>query len=172
MKVPKSIEKYVEKHFRRSLSKEERTAMLKRHPKPDTNAAAPPKLDSFVADFAGKKLDKARDSQLAKIQGAMLYAANPLTNLWADLIEQGLVQDSQAAIHVANVLEIIQRSLVLLGNANSLISETRRENALESIHPSLKKYGKGEFTKAKADLFGEEFKDTLVKKVEADSALS
>ena len=31
----------------------------------------PPKLDSFVA---GKKLDKARDSQLAKIQGCMRQA--------------------------------------------------------------------------------------------------
>lgn len=172
VKVPRTIEKYIDRHFRRSLSKEERTAMLKRHPKPDVEAALPPKLDSFVADFAGKKLDKGRDSQLAKIQGAMLYAAGPLTNLWADLIEQGLANDSDAAIHVSDVLETIQRSLVLLGNANSLLSETRREIALESIHPSLKKYGKGEFAKAKADLFGQEFKDTLVKKVEADSALS
>lgn len=172
VKVPRPIEKYFDKHFRRSLSKEERTAMLKRHPKPDIDAAVPPKLDSFVADFAGKKLDKARDSQLSKIQGAMLYAASPLTNLWADLIEQGLVNDPEAAIHVSDVLEIVQRSLVLLGNANSLISETRRESALESIHPSLRKYGKGEFTNAKADLFGQDFKETLVKKVEADSALS
>ena len=172
-KVPKTIEKYIDKHFRRSLSKEERTAMLRRHPKPDVEAALPPKLDGFVADFAGKKLDKARDSQLAKIQGAMLYAASLLTNLWADLIEQGLSNDAEAAaIHVSDILDTIQRSLVLLGNANSLISETRREIALESIHPSLKKYGKGAFIKAKADLFGEEFKDTLVKKVEADSALS
>lgn len=172
MKVPRTVEKYIDKHFRRSLSKEERTAMLKRHPKPDIEAAIPPKLDSFIADFAGKKLDKARDSQLTKIQGAMLYVASPLTNLWAELIEQGLTNDPEAAIHVSDVLEIIQRALVLLGNANSLISETRREIALESVHPSLKKYGKGEFTKAKADLFGQEFKDTLVKKVEADSALS
>ena len=169
VKVPRPIEKYFDKHFRRSLSKEERTAMLKRHPKPDVDAAVPPKLDSFAADFA---LDKARDSQLSKIQGAMLYTASPLTNLWAELIEQGLANDPEAAIHVSDVLEIVQRSLVLLGNANSLISETRRENALESIHPSLRKYGKGEFTKAKADLFGQDFKETLVKKVEADSALS
>ena len=42
----------------------------------------PPKLDSFVA---GKKLDKARDSQLAKIQGAVLYAASPLTNITSGL---------------------------------------------------------------------------------------
>ena len=172
VKVPKKIQKYVEKHFRRSLSKEERTAMLRKHPKPDTAAVAPPRLDSFISDFAGKKLDKGRDAQLAKIQGTMLYAANPLTNLWAELIDQGLTQDSQAAIFVSDVSEIIQRTLVLLGNASNLISETRREVALESVHPSLKKYGKGDFSKAGEDLFGQEFKDNLVKKVEADSAIS
>ena len=68
----------------------------------------------------------------------MLYAAGPLTGLWADLIEQGLANDSDAAIHVSDILETIQRSLVLLGNANSLISETRHEIALESVHPSLR----------------------------------
>ena len=129
MKVPRPIEKYFDKHFRRSLSKEKRTVMLKRHSKPYIDAAVPPKPDSFVADFSGKKLDNARDSQLSKIQGAMLYTASPLTNLWADLIEQGLANDPEATIHVSDVLEIVQRSLVLLGNANSLISETRRENA-------------------------------------------
>ena len=45
--------------------------MLRRHP--EVEAATPPKLDGFVADFAGKKLDKACDAQLAKIQGAMFY---------------------------------------------------------------------------------------------------
>ena len=146
--------------------------MLKKHPKPDTEAAAPPKLDSFISDFAGKKLDKARDAQLARIQGAVLYAANPLTCLWSDLVDQGLTQDPKAAILVSDVLDIIQRSLVLLGNANNLILETRRETALESIHPSLKKYGKGDFSNSRCDLFGQEFKDGLVKKVEADAALS
>ena len=82
-------------------------------------------LDSFISDFAGKKLDKGRDAQLTKIQETMLYATNPLTNLWAELIDQGLTQDSQAAIFVSDVLEIIQRTLVLLGNASNLISETR-----------------------------------------------
>ena len=164
VKVPKMIEKYIDKHFRRSLSKK-CTAMLKRHPKPDIEAAMPPKLDKFVADFAGKKLDEARDSQLAKIQGAMVYAACPLTNLWAELIEQGLANNPETAIEVTDILDIVQRTLVL-ENANSLISETRREIALESIHPSLKRYGKREFTKAKADLFGEEFKDkNIVSKI-------
>lgn len=82
--------------------------MLKRHPQPDIDAAVPLKLDSFVADFVGRKLDKARDSQLSKIQGAMLYAASPFTNLLTDLIEQGLASDPEGAIHISDVLEILR----------------------------------------------------------------
>ena len=102
----------------------------------------------------------------------MLYAANPLTNLWADLIDKGLTHNPESTISVAVVMDTIQRSLVLLGNANNLISETRREVALEAIHPSLKKYGKGDFSKSEENLFGEAFKETLVKKIEADSVLA
>ena len=146
--------------------------MLKKHPKPDVEAVVSPRLDSFVVDFAGKKLDKAKDAQLARIQGTMLYAVNPITCLWADLVEQGLTHNPKDAIYVPDLLEVLQRALVLLGIANHLISEMRRENALESIHPSLKKYGRGEFTQAKGALFGDVFKDELVKKVEADFSLS
>ena len=66
------------------------------------------KLDNFISDFDGKKLDKARDAQLARIQGAVIYAANSLTCLWSDLADQGLTQDPKAAILVSNVLDIIR----------------------------------------------------------------
>ena len=170
--APDQVTAYLEKHFRRSLSKEERTAMLRKHPKPDTKAMAPPRLDQFITDFAPKKVDKARDAALARIQGGLLYAANPLAYLWANLMEQGLEGDSEAVIPVSEVLDVLQRTLVLLGNASNLLSERRREIALEAIHPSLKKYAKGDFTQAGTDLFGGKFKEELVQKVEADGALS
>ena len=96
--------------------------------------------------------------------------ANPLTCLWSQLIDQGLTHQEDATIRISDVIDTIQRTLVLLGNANNFISETRREWALEAIHPTLK-YGKGNFTEAEEHLFGETFKETLVKKVEADSVL-
>ena len=43
---------------------------------------------------------------------------------------------------------------------------------MEAVHPSLKKYTKGDFSQAGSDLFGEKFKQGLVEKVEADGALS
>ena len=52
-RAPNVVNSYMEKHFRRTVSKEERTAMLSVHPKPDTPAASPPKLDQFISNFAG-----------------------------------------------------------------------------------------------------------------------
>ena len=110
--VPDGVGLYLEKHFRKVLSKEERTAMLRRHPKPDTAVMAPPKLDPFILDFAPKKIDRARDAALARVQGSFLYAANPLANLWANLVEQCLDGDPQAVVPVGEILDVIQRSLV------------------------------------------------------------
>ena len=58
-------------------------------------------------------------------------------------------------VPVSEVLDIIQRSLVLIGNTNNLVSETRREIVLDAIHSSLKKYAKGDFKEASSNLFGE-----------------
>ena len=109
--------------------------MLKRHPKPDTAVMAPPKLDPFILDFAPKKIDRARDAALARVQGSLLYAANPLANLWANLVEQCLDGDPQAVVPVGEILDVIQRSLVLLGNANSLMSERKERDSLGGCSP-------------------------------------
>ena len=60
-----------------------------------------------MMDFAGKRLDKARDTQVIKIQSSLLYAANPLAKLWSEVVEQGL---DQALIPIADVLDTIQRA--------------------------------------------------------------
>ena len=138
--------------------------MLRVHLKPETPVASPPKLDQFMLDFAWKRLDKARDTQLIKIQTSLLYAANPLAKLWSEVVEQGLDQDPKALIQIADVLDTIQRALVLLGSANNTVSETRRETALGAAHSSFRKYAKGDFSKTGTDLLGEPFKEVLVQK--------
>ena len=46
---PKVISNYLEKHFRRSLTKKERKAMLKADPKPQTPVTSPPNVDEYLA---------------------------------------------------------------------------------------------------------------------------
>ena len=68
-----------------------------RHPKPNTKVMVPPKLDSIISDFGEKKLDKTRDTG-----DSLVYAANPLTNIWSELINQ---KDLNAAISVVDILD-------------------------------------------------------------------
>ena len=64
-----------------------------------------------------------------------------------------MADDPEALIPVPEVLDIIQRSLVLIGNTNNVVSETRREIALDAIHSSLKKYAKGEIVRTLVPIY-------------------
>ena len=142
----KQITDYLEKHFRRFLMHEGgANCNAQCHPKADILTMIPPKLDQFITDFALKSINRARDTSLLHIQGSLLHAVNPLVNVWADLIEQKLDGDPDALIPVSDVLDMIQRSVVIwskevsdvldmiqksvvfLGNTNNLISETKRD---------------------------------------------
>ena len=110
--------------------------MHKAHPVPRTFAAKPPVVDKFVKDYLKSRYPK-QDGELAKLQSVMLKVCGRMTCMWSDLIEQDLLEDPDATISVHNVLEIIQRSLVLLRNANEMLSQMRRTNLLELADKSL-----------------------------------
>ena len=61
--------------------------------------------------------------------------------MWSDLIEQKLLDNPDATISVHDVLDVIQHSLVLLGNVNELLSQMRRTNILQVADKSLGRYG-------------------------------
>jgi len=93
----------------------------------------------------------------------------PLCSLWFQLLDQGLGKESDL-VQAPVVLDMIQRTLVLLGSANNL-SERRRANILQTVDPKLEKYAKGEFPKAGKYLFGQSFVKEVVSQVEADTAV-
>ena len=165
------ITEYLEKHFRCTLSKASRTAMHKAHPVPRTFAAKPPVVYKFVKDYLKSRYPK-QDGELAKLQSAMLKACGPMTCMWSDLIEQNLLEDPDATISVHDMLEIIQRSLVLLGNTNEMLSQMRRTNLLKLADESLGKYAQDLPSQAGELLFGPEFAKHLQDKVKADVLLA
>ena len=145
--------------------------MYKAHPVPRTFAAKPPVADKFVKDYLKSCFPK-QDGKLARLQSAILKVCGPMTCMWSDLIEQNLLDDPDATISVHDVLEIIQRSLVLLGNANGLLSQMRRTNILELADKSLGKYCQDSPSQAGEFLFGPEFTNHLQDKVESDASLA
>ena len=101
------ITEYLEKHFRRTLSKASRMAMHKAYPMPRTFAAKPPVVDKFVKDYLKSRYPK-QDSELAKLQSVMLKVCGLMTCMWSNLIEQDLLEDPNATISIHDMLEIIQ----------------------------------------------------------------
>jgi len=164
------VQDYLQRHFRRTLSKKERKAMIKADPKPDCEAAFTPEVDEFLQTFWKGKINNSQDGDLKQIQTALLNATGPLCGLWSQLLDQGLGKESDL-VQAPVVLDMIQRTLVLLGSANNLLSERRRANILQTVDPKLAKYAKGEFPKAGKYLFGQSFVKEVVSQVEADTAI-
>ena len=99
--------------------------MLKVDPKPDCEATTTPEVDDFLQTFWKGKINNTQDGDLKQIQTALLNGAAPLCGLWSQLIDQGMEKESDL-VPVPVVLDMIQRTLVLLGSANNLLSEKRR----------------------------------------------
>ena len=95
-----------------------------------------------------------------------------MTCLWAELIDNDLLSNPEATVNVHDVLNIVQRSLVLLGNANELVSQLRRSKILQLIDKSLEKYGREPRCDSGEFLFGSEFTSYLKNQVETDTSLA
>ena len=142
--IPKSVETYLSKHLRRCLTKEEREALFKEHPRPDAEVCTVPKVDKYMAED-GK-------AQLTKIQATILAILRPLTAAWRDLLDAGLKDNPDIAVPATEALSLIQRTICLVGNASKLTSQFRREKILTAIDPSWSKFGSEEFSTKKNTL--------------------
>jgi hypothetical protein len=169
--VPSPVRVYLEKYLRRCLTKEERGALFKEHPRPDLDVTSVPKVDKYMVDFLGTKFPKDQDTDLSKIQATVLACIRPLTSAWQELLEAEPDNEEPVMVPASQVVAMIQRTLCLLGNASEFISQTRRSKILEVIDKSWGKFGTEKF-QATGSLFGEEFQTNLPTKVEKDVALS
>ena len=146
--------------------------MNKAHPVPHTSVMNVPKVDGFVMDHLKQRFPRLRDFELGTIQSALLKCVGPLSCLWSELLDNNLLDEEEATINVHDVLEVVQRTLMLLGNANELVSQTRRCIILKCVDHNLEKYGKDPPTNNGDFLFGKEFCTQLKGKVESDKALT
>ena len=171
-KAPKLIQEYLDKHFKRCLTKEEREALFREHPRPDAESCSVPQVDKFITDFLGRNMPKDRDGVLCKLQAATLASARPLVSAWQNLLGEGIQEEPDMTVPATEVLAMIQRTLCLIGNASEQISRARRAKILEAIDPTWKKFSDDSFPSAKGTLFGEDFQFSLKDRVEKDTAIS
>ena len=166
------MERYLRRHLKRCLSKEEWDALIKEHPLPDIDACTPPKADKYLVDYLGRRFPRDQDAKLNKVQSAILAIARPVVSAWQGLIESGLNDETNMSVPAEEVLTICQRTLCLVGNASELVAQERRSKILEAVDPAWAKYAQDSFPKAGKTLLGDDFKSALVDRVEKDAALS
>jgi len=106
------------------------------------------------------------------MQSALLYVAGLLTCLWSDLLDSNLLAGEGGTVNAHDVLNVIQRSSVLMGNTNELLSQSRRCNILQCADKTLEMYGKDPAPLFRDTLFGHDFCTQLKGKIDSDTTLS
>ena len=131
--APAVIMDYLEKRIKQCLTKDEREALIKDHPKPDSPSCKVPAVDKFLKEFLDKRFPKEEDGELAKIQAANLLPICPLAFVWNSLLESGADKDPDMLVPVTDVISMIQRTICLIGNVSEFISQIRRTKILEKL---------------------------------------
>ena len=80
----------------------------------------------------GKDPHHGAEKSLYKIQDQLLDVAGPLTCLWADLLNK------EARVSTEDILLLLQRALVLLGNTSHSINIERRKVAWAKVNPKFR----------------------------------
>ena len=163
----KEINEYCETHFRRVMSDEERRDMLTTHPRPNTDVLNTPKVDESVTAWLGKKFPKTVDTKLAHVQTALQGAVGPLACAWSGIATQG----DDPLIPAGEVLEVLQRTMVLLGHTNALLTQARRQIVLEAGDTEVAKLVKDDLPQEGKRLFGDSFTEVLTKRAKESTAL-
>ena len=102
--------------------------MLTLQPRPATDAMLVSKLGESVKSWIGQKYPKLADGRLSLIQQALHAYAGPMTCTWASLLDA----DPGEAVPVEDVLNIIQRTIVLMGNVKALTTQAWQQTVLEA----------------------------------------
>ena len=175
--LPEGMGSYVKSHFRKCLTSSIRKSMAKDDPLPDHPSLKCLQADDSIVDFLGRDFPTKSDNQLKQVQSAILATAAPPLNMWRDLQEQGFTNSSHAVIPVHTVLESIQKSLVLTGNASNYVSLIRRDHIIskmESKNKNLAKVMKSICKHHQPDdtlLFGSDVHKALNQRAETASSL-
>ena len=166
---PSVIRSFLHKHFNKSLSEEEREAILKDFPKPNVEAIVTPKLGGDAVEqlrSKGKNPHFGAEKAMYSTQKQLLEVTGPLTCLWADLLNK------EANVAPEDVVLLIQRALVLLGSASHSISVERRKLVWAKMNPKLRRLGSEDYNERGTDLFGPGFLEKASKRLEVEKTLA
>jgi len=116
------INSFIEKHFKHTITAEEKNAIMEDFPKLSCTALCTPKFDKDIKKqirMVGRDPHFRVEKHLFKLQDQILDKAGPLTCLWMDLLDQDISMKPE------EIILLLQRVLVLLGSASFNITRKR-----------------------------------------------
>ena len=129
------VTQFVSKYSSQTLSREERTVVMRKYPRPDIPILKAPEVDSYATSFLKAKFPAQEDKRLKRIYGAVSDAMAPLVAYMQAVEESGMQDESDPA------LQAVKAAAVLVGNAAALINEERRDVVLTAMNPAMKSSG-------------------------------
>ena len=117
------------------------------------------------------------DDRYTRVQSSISAAAAPALNLWKGLEEQGFTRGKGNLMPVDSTLDIIQRTLVLTGNASNYISQCRCDSIISKVKLKNSRLGSTlsdicqEHQPDDKNLFGSEVRKVLSERAESLSAM-
>ena len=120
----KGVLSFLEKHFNRCVTEDERGSILPNFPKPTTPVLQTPRLDDDVKEQLkkkGKDPHFGQEKVLFKLQYLLLDVSGPLMCLWSYLT------NPDAEVASEQILLLIQHALVLLSSTSHVMILERRK---------------------------------------------
>lgn len=136
-KVPKKITKYIAKYANQGISKKIRQEVTKNCGIPNSKQLQPKQTDRFVKKIFRKKfnqpLSDKKERTIINTQSIrILDATGSLAILWN---EAEKLKKRDKGVDPVDVINIVQRALVLIGNAHFVFMTDRRKGLLSRILP-------------------------------------
>ena len=172
-KLDKSKEKYAARFFRTHMTDDKlNKTVLEAAPVPANSFLVPPELDDYMEDLIGDRKAfrflKMQDISLKYIQKKVSNSMGPLSQIWEEL--DGYQEGATSKMTVPELAELVEKTIVVIGQINTACLYERRLNFLAKIMKSVKNAKKAirdhetEFDGMER-LFGNDFYKTLERKV-------
>jgi hypothetical protein len=166
-KVPRKISNYIAKYANLGVSKKIRQEVTKNCSVPYNKRLQPKQTDRFIKKMFKKKfnqpLSDKKERTIINTQSRILDATGPLAILWN---EAEKLKKRDKGVDPVDVINIVQRALVLIGNAHFVYMSDRRKGLLSRILPDCvdlvdDTIGKKALLKSRGYLFGKKFRKIL-----------
>ena len=173
--------KYAEKHFANYIEEGSLKDTLATNPKPSHSFLKVEEIDASLEHGLPDKLGASqasvvlnRDKNFCRIQEKVQRVMGPLGRLWQEL-DKGRKKSSGRKVNLANILQLAEQSVLLLGQTNVAVRYLRRYEVTTAITKNskeaktmLKRYEK--YLHDTSALFGPKFQSKVDKEKGARSS--